>query len=221
MPVLLGRQITMAAMAVVATLTGCDVRKALLGPAKLTGKVKEVVDRTKVSPAIYSNYGITTVVLDDGTTKTDWGAEFNDGIHRHRVEVSLARLVADCQAMTGSMISLVRNESHSGPSVAQAACGIDTSSNITDSAYLGVMQTPWGRADRVRLTVGEVARVYDVNKDGVIVSEAWYKGASDAKVILKNTVIAVLPTVPSHDMYDEASLQKSFTPDQYKAAPKP
>jgi hypothetical protein len=216
MPKLLGLRLSAAVTLLATALAGCDARDVVPPRADLTDQVKAVVDRTKVTRAVYSNYGHTMVVLDDGSTKLDWGAEFNDGVHHHRVEVSMARIVADCQDMTGTMLSLTRNEKRSGSSAARSACGIDTSADITASKYLGVVNTPWGRADRIRLTVGDVARVYDVNQDGVLVGETWYKGG---KVVLQQTVLAVLPSVSSHDMFDDASLDKSFTPDQYKVLP--
>ena len=128
--------------------------------------------------------------------------------------------MADCQAVTGSGFSVNGGPPPlTGVTAARAACGIDANIPIADFADLGVVDTAWGRADRIRLTNDAISRIYDINKDGVIVGEHWYKNAPGHATVLKQTIFAVTPSVPSPDMFDDASLQKSFTPDQYKVAP--
>ena len=58
-----------AAAALVATVLaagGCDVRDALSGKAELTGKVKEVVDRTHTIRTTYSIYYSNWAVNNEG-----------------------------------------------------------------------------------------------------------------------------------------------------------
>ncbi|HEY3812902.1 MAG TPA: hypothetical protein VGL66_06725 [Caulobacteraceae bacterium] len=203
----------------VVALGGCDVRDALSGKAELTGKVKEVVDRTHTTRTSYSVYYSNWTLNNEGVGADHWTAEFHDGVH-HRVETADLRLVADCQALTGSGLSVGGGPSPlTGAAAARAACGIDANIPVTDFAYLGVVDTPWGSADRVRLTNDAISRIYDINKDGVIVGERWYKNAPGHATVLKQTIFALTSSVSSPDMFEEASLNKSFTPDQYKTTP--
>jgi hypothetical protein len=205
------------AMSVAAT--GCDVRDALSGKAELTGKVKEVVDRTHTIRTTYALYYTNLSVDRQGVATTRWVAEFNDGVH-HRVETATIRLVAECQAMTGGESVDDGSQPLMGAAAAKAACGIDANIPITDFAYLGVADTPWGRADRIRLSNDELSRIYEVNKDGVIVGENWYGATKGHPAVLKMSVLALAPNLPSPAMFDAGSLQTTFTPEQYKVAPK-
>ena len=216
-----GRQLALAASGL--ALLAASAGHSQTEPAAqtvLTGKVKEIVERTKSTRATYSIYVHNWLKLEDGTEVDEWSAEFNDGVH-HRIENPHLRVVSDCQAMAGVFVLPELNERKTGAQVAQESCGIATGVIYTDATYLGVVHTTWGGADRIQLVEKDNVRVYDVTKDGVIVGETWRRNGGDKALTLKQTVLAVVPSVPSHDMFDEASLQTSFTPDQFKVSQKP
>jgi hypothetical protein len=201
------------------TSTGAsDARSAL------RDKVWEVVQRTKTTRATYTTYVWNWIKGEDGSPPNPWRARFHDG-DRARLEGWEHRSIADCGSGRGVAISNDPKGRHAGASVGRYTCGIDTTERFKSAAYLGLVDTPWGRADRIRLVVGQTARVYDVDKEGIVVGETWYDTSPYAtrpadRVILHQTIFAVLHTVPSHDMFEERSLRKAYTPAQFQAPPK-
>jgi hypothetical protein len=186
----------------------------------LTGKVGEVVERSKTTQATYAAYTWNRVTNEGKPPREFWSAEFNAG-NLHRVESPDFRFVADCRARTGTALFLASGETITGAKVAAVDCGISTSELILASEWLGTVQTSFGRADRVRLTVGETVRTYDVGQDGVLLREVIASKAPRGQVEVEATAFAVLPTLPDANMFDAASIQRSYVPDQYKSPPKP
>ncbi len=212
--------LAVAGFALIAAASVCYSQSPPTAQTALTGKVKEVVDRSKATRATYSIYVHNWLKAQDGTELDEWSGEFNDGV-RHRIENPHLHAIADCRAITGVAVIPELNLRKTGPQVAQESCGIATNVAYTGATYLGVVLTPCGDADRIKLVEKDNVRTYDVTKEGIVVGETWRRNGGDQALTLKQTVVAVVPTVPSHDMFDEASLQTTFTPDQFRISPKP
>lgn len=82
-----------AAVLAVTLLAACDQAAP---PVELTGKVKEVIDRSKATQATYAVYNWNELPRD-GQLVQEWSAEFHSG-DKHRVETLRDRLIADCKA---------------------------------------------------------------------------------------------------------------------------
>ena len=209
------------------TQVGALVATALLGAActpptpevALTGKVKDVVDRSKTTRATYALYSWNEITRKEGPVQ-EWGAEFHSG-DQHRVETPRDRVIADCKAQTGSALSLVTGKTVEGPSVARAACGINTNKAFTAIEWKGLVQTPFGVADRVRLSDKDDIRTYDISPAGVILRTIYAQNSPDAPIGLSSEAVGVLSELPAPDMFDKASLARSYVPDRFKTAPGP
>ena len=186
---------------------------------ELTGKVKEVVDRTKTTQTTYTVY-TWNELSRDGTQVQEWAAEFHSG-DKHRVETPRDRLIADCRAQTGSGLTPATGETLEGLAVARAACGINTNKAFLAIEWQGEVKTPFGMADRVRLVDKDDIRTYDVSPSGVIVRATYARNSPDAPVELMSEAVSILSELPSPDMFDKASLTKSYVPDRFRAAPEP
>ncbi len=198
---------------------------ASCSPAQLTAngrKAVDVVARTKTARLTYAIYSWNLIAPPDAppgaAPRGDWSAEFNSG-PRHRVEVSTDRAVADCDAMTGAALHLETGAVTSGAQVAHTACGIDDNATFESQEWLGLVDTPFGKADRVRLTDAHLVRLYDIDPRGVILREVLTRRDAHQTRAVLTVAVAYEPVLPPGLSFDEASLHTSFTPDRYKQPP--
>jgi hypothetical protein len=182
-------------------------------------KVQAVIERSKKARTTYAVYQWQRITLEGALPREEWAAEFNAG-SLHRVETVPGRVVANCDTMKGSYLSLATHTVAAGSRYADAACGIDTARSLVDQNWLGVVQTPFGKANRVRLVDSDYVRTYDINDKGVIVRAVYRKNAPGKPLVLVEVAVALSSSLPSGRLFDEASLQSSFVPDKYKEAPK-
>lgn len=204
---------------VVAILAVAMLGTACAQPApevRLSGQVKAVVDRTKTTQETYAQYSWNEIVAD-GRTIQEWAAEFHSG-DKHRVETPRDRVIADCRAQTGIALSLVTGKTVEGPMVARSACGINTNKAFTSAEWQGLVRTRFGPADRVRLADKDVVRTYDISPTGVILRTTYVDGA-DRRLVLSSEAVGVLPQLPASDIFDKASLARSYVPERFKTAP--
>lgn len=133
------------------------------GPEVDAPKVQAVIERSKKVRTTYAVYQWQRITLEGAPVREEWAAEFNSG-NLHRVETVPGRAVANCETMTGSYLSLARQTVATGPRYADGACGIATWRPLVGQTWLGVVQTPFGKADRVRLVDSDYIRTYDINE---------------------------------------------------------
>ncbi len=183
----------------------------------LTGKAKEVVDRSKTTRTTYAMYSWNEVTFK-GQPVQEWGAEFHSG-DKHRVETPRDRVIADCKAQTGVALSLETGKTVEGPSVARAACGINTNKAFTAVEWQGLVRTPFGPADRVHLSDKTDIRTYDISPTGVILRSTYVQNSPEQRMGLSSEAVAVDSELPAPDMFDKASLARSYVPDRFKTMP--
>ena len=118
--------------------------------------------------------------------------------------------------MTATLLSLAEGTKSTEPNIAKAACGIAAVEPFEVSEWLGRHETRFGQADRVRVTVSNSVRTYDVLDNGALVVATYMD--HDGVVQLENRAVALLDTAQA-DIFSEASLERSAVPEQYKAAP--
>jgi hypothetical protein len=102
--------------------------------------------------------------------------------------------------------------------VANAACGINTDKPFLGMEALGRIATPYGNADRVRVTDADNIRTYDVTDDGVLVHTAYENNNSKKPITLDSETMALERALPSVDMFSETSLRTSLVPAVYRKA---
>ena len=177
-----------------------------------------MIARTRTTRATFVVYNWHRIWLNGAAPVEEWAAEFHAGPF-DRVETPRDRVVADCEKMTGSTLSLARGEQRTGPEIAAAACGIAANTPIISATWLGVFDTPCGKADRVQITDAGYVRTYDISKEGMIVATTYLKNNSDRTPALIDLASACLMALPSSAMFDGASLKNSYVPDVRKTAP--
>ncbi len=181
-------------------------------------RVGEVVVRSKTTRATYALYTWIRMAKTGEPVVEEWSAEFNAGRY-HRVETPRDRLVADCEAMTGTALRIPTGEVYSGREVAAAACGIDSNPEVALATWDGEFPSPFGKVDRIRLTNEAFIRIYDVNGDGVIVRADILYNTPGARPTLQTLSTDLFPKIPAGDMFSRESLSVSFVPEAYKAGP--
>jgi hypothetical protein len=182
--------------------------------------VRRVIERSKTTTMTYALYQWTRLTPLDAPASEKWAAEFNSGT-LHRVETPNARLIADCREKTGAYLFLTTGEIIRGEKVAEAACGINTAKPFLGMQALGRVTTPYGKADRVRVIDADDIRTYDVTDDGVLVQAAYQNNSGKRPIVLVSEAAGLEHTLPSGDMFSEASLRSSFVPARYRTAPRP
>jgi hypothetical protein len=176
----------------------------------------EVIERTKATRATYSLYSWMWVEDPDGSTRDGLSAEFHRG-NRHRVETPNARVVADCEAQTGTGLDLATGERITGRHLAQIACGINTARPIVDISWLGSEPSRFGTVDRLRVVDEANERFYAVDRDGVLVGAEIYP--LDGRGCLQSEPLAVDHSVPEGDLFSAESLDRSFVPQRFRRVP--
>jgi hypothetical protein len=181
-------------------------------------KVEAIIARSKLTRATYAVYFWDRIPHPDQPVE-EWSAEFNSG-SLHRVETSRDRVIADCAVHKGMHLSLSDGNIVSGPQVAAEACGINTNREFLAEESLGRIKTHFGGADRVRVTDSENIRTYDISDEGIILHTVYETNDARHLKVLDIEAVEVSRSLPSPDMFDEASLKASFVPEAFKVAPK-
>ena len=200
-------------------LAGCLAGSAGASAPEPDGeRARTIFDRTKTTTATYAAYQWYWVRTDDGSPHGGWGAEFHKG-KLHRVELPWQRIVADCEAGTGTMFDVTQGTISRGPEHARSACGIDSNEPILGLKWLDRVDGPFGEADRIAVHDARQERIYAVSDSGVLVAAEIFPAAPDARFCLQNEVMAVDLTLPEGDIFSEESLAGSIVPDRYRQAP--
>lgn len=186
--------------------------------AQLPPKVAAVVARTKAVRTTYSLYTWIRIARAGLPAAEEWNSEFNSGA-LHRVETPRDRVIADCEANTGSALSLATGKITTGPQIAATACGIDTNFPVVSAEWLAQQRSSFGAADVIRITGGPFIRTYVVNADGVIIRSTYQYDAPGHPLVLQTLSTALSPSLPDKAMFTQDSLSRSFVPEAYKAGP--
>lgn len=211
----MGRKIRALASAIVVLTAVAACRDS---GAQTPARVTSVVERTKANRTNYALYNWFRMPRAGGPAVEEWAAEFNSG-RFHRVETPNARVVADCEAMTGSALSVPTGEITTGRKVAVAVCGINTNFEIASAEWLGQDKSAFGAADIIRLSGGPVIRTYEVDPNGVIVRASYHNDAPGHPVALETLSTDLSAELPAEDMFTDESLSRSYVPEAYKSGP--
>lgn len=175
-----------------------------------------VLERTKTTHAIYSLFSWLWLEDAEGQGRNDWGAEFHSGA-RHRVETPEVRIVADCDAQTGTALDISTGERFTGRRFAQVACGIDTTRPMREVTWLGSGPSRFGTVERLRILSDSEERFYAVDQDGILLGAEIY--TVGGRGCLQSEPLAVERSLPEGDLFSVESLSRSFVPDRYRRAP--
>jgi len=201
-----------AALALVGVLAaGCGQK---VDPAS-SARAHAVLQRTKTNRGTYAIYNWNRLTLDGGRTKDVYGTEFNSGA-MHRVEVPGAQIVADCDARTAVTRTTADGQEHEDATSADSACGINTAKPILKMEWLGQVDTPYGKADRIRITDADDIRIYTVDADGVLLAETMARNSLGQPVFFETQAYVLRRDLPSASMFDKATLAQIFTPEAYR-----
>ncbi len=183
-------------------------------------KVAQIISRTKTVSTTYAVYFWNHGRSPSLASADEWSAEFHSG-SLHRVETPRDRVVANCAEGTGAYLNLASGLVSKGPGVAAAACGINTNRQFIAVKWMGRVQSFSIPADRIQLTDSSNIRTYDVSDDGVILASVYALRDPQKSTELETFAVSLSAVLPDKSMFDEASLQKSFVPEQFKKPPLP
>ncbi len=181
----------------------------------ITVGARAVIEATRETRADYSVFTWNWITPNATDPVEEWAAEFNHGA-LHRVETPRDRLVADCEAMTGSHMSLETGKIREGREVAQAACGVDSNVSIVAASATGPFESEWGPVRQLLINDSRFERTYVVADNGAIVAQAIVDETNTPRLVMRAT--AMTRTSPS-DIYSVASLSRSAVPVEYRSAP--
>jgi hypothetical protein len=181
-------------------------------------RARAVLDRTKTVNGTYALYSWNWVTIPGQEPTEEWSAEFHSG-DKHRVETPEYRLIADCSLATGSIFEISSGKIESGEWVAGVSCGINTNKPILELDWVGPVRTEFGPAERVRIVDSEHIREYDVSPEGWLLASTYAENTPDAHRLGKTKAVKLERALPETNMFDPASLQKSFVPAEYRVAP--
>lgn len=180
-------------------------------------EARALIALTRETRATYTVVSSNLVYHPDGTRIREWGAEFHDGIH-HRVETPRDRLVADCEAMTGTYLNLATVKIVQEASVARAACGVQANSTMLSARLDGKRQTRFGPTTHLVVIDAENIRTYDVAPDGALLGATITGRDGTKKLVMR--AIYYAPEVPTGIFFPD-SLGKSAVPANLRGAAKP
>jgi hypothetical protein len=183
--------------------------------AAIDQRAEAVIQRTRTSHANYSLFLWNHITPDDGPARDEWSAEFNRG-NLHRVETPRDRLIADCDAHTGTYFSVETKKVYKGVEIAKAACGVQANSAILSASYDGRGTGRFGRTDRITVHDPDNVRTYEVAANGALVAATIE--SKDGRVELKGWAVALEHESPA-DIFSEASLAESAVPEKYRKPP--
>lgn len=184
-------------------------------------RARPVFELTRETRATYSNYDWNWVRGGDGEKQEGgWSAEFHRGV-LHRVETPAVRIVADCEAGTGTIFFVSEGRTETRDDVANAACGINTNASIIRIEWVDSRESRFGKVDRIRVVDDREDRSYAVNEAGALVAIEIFSNQSDSNHCVQNEAVAILDSLPEEDIFSPESLKRSVVPDRYRRAPAP
>lgn len=192
---------------IAATLTLCS--PAIAGDD--TAAAWAILERTKTTNATYTIHYWNRVTIPGEQSFEEGSAEFHKG-DLHRIEMPRDRVVADCRAKTGALLSVQTGEITEGPRVAGFACGINTNVPILSIELLPDVETKFGVAQRIRITDEQEIREYSVLENGVLVRTTYAENRPGGQTLVVAEARFLEDSVPEDMMFDKASLATRYLP---------
>lgn len=180
-------------------------------------EAQALIALTRETRATYMVVSSNLIFRPDGTTVREWGAEFHDGVH-HRVETPRDRIIADCEAMSGTYLDIGKVEVIEEPGVARAACGVQANSAILSARLGGKRQTRFGPTTHLVVIDEQNVRTYDVAPDGALLG-ATIAGRDGTKK-LEMRAIYYAAKVPD-GIFSVSSLGRSAVPARLRGSTAP
>lgn len=207
-----------AGLALAAAWAGAALLPACAAEPAADKRAEAVFERTKTTRATYALYSWNWVREAGGKATPRWSAEFHRG-KLHRVETPHIRIVADCEAMQGTMLDVAAGRTESRPAIARAACGINSNVELLRLEWLGRRESRFGPVDALRILDPAEERLYVVDEAGILVAAEIFPRDPAGDYCVQQEPLAVERRLPAGDMFSAASLRKSFAADRFRRVP--
>lgn len=191
----------------------------VLGGGAADDGARAVLARTKTTSATYASYGWMTSRDGSGSNEDSWASEFHSG-DWHRIENRWRHVLANCRTHDLFEYEVATGELKRGKDADSSACGITLDGGIDSVVRLAsVKSNLYGKLDAIRVTDERRVRRYQVDTRGILVRVDWRARDGSQFPCLDQEPIAILPTLPSKNIFTEKSLAKTVTPEAYQTRP--
>lgn len=208
---LLQKVSVLAGLVVAAVVVNFQAAQARADPLE----AKAILEKTKTTTSTYSIYIWNKVTNPQQALFEEGSAEYHSG-NLHRVETPRDRIIANCREQTGAYLAVATGKLIEGPTVAAAACGINTNFPILAIELVGEVETRFGKAQRISVTDAQTVREYDVSQDGILLKTAYRENRPGGATIIVAEVVKLERDVPNRAMFDKASLARSYLLTKFK-----
>ena len=180
--------------------------------ATITDEARALIALTRETRATYTVISANQVHREGEELAHEWAAEFHDGI-QHRVETPRDRIVADCEAKTGTYFGVETLNVISESGVAGAACGVNDNATILAARTTGLRDTAFGPATHLIVVDDQFVRTYDVASDGAILGQT-IRGR-DGSLKLVSRAVYYKSSAPD-GIFSIASLARTAVPENMR-----
>ena len=193
---------------------------ALLAGSAADDGAQSVLDRSRTTTETYAAYDWMVERDLEGANGDAWTAEYHRG-HWHRVENPWRRVISNCE--TGETYSY---EVSSGlieqwTDRTNAVCGISDRTGIKSVVRLpGLTDPVFGPLDVISVSDARLTRVYQVNPKGALIRIDWAATDGSRYPCFIQHPVAYSAELPAEDIFSQASLSQTVTPENYREAPK-
>lgn len=178
----------------------------------ITDEATALIALTRETRATYSIVSANRIYREKGRVVREWAAEFHDGV-QHRVETPRDRIVADCEAKTGTYFGVESWKVFGNSGVAGAACGVSANAKILTARTDGLRDTAFGPATHLIVTDDNAIRTYDIAPDGAILGATI--SARDGRIQLVSRAVYYKAKVPT-GIFSVVSLAQSAVPEAWR-----
>ena len=179
---------------------------------------QQVVERTRTTTATYAVYLWGGSIDRAGKIEDHWSAEFHAG-DWHRMEGPDSRVVANCRTRIGYVYDVKTGMTAAAPNAYRGACGIFDPGNVTSTERLSGFGDKQRSLDFVILSDPNFVRRYVIDNRGAILESLWSAADGTTRPCIWTKALADEDTLPSTNMFTDASLTQSFVPAKYLVRP--
>ena len=201
-------------------LRGALVAVVLLAGAGSGDGAQSVLECSRITADTYAAYDWMVERDQEGANRDAWTAEFHRG-HWHRIENPWRRVITNCETGETYSYEISNGLIDQWTDKTNAVCGISDRTGIESVVRLpGLTDPVFGPLDVIRVTDARLTRTYQVNPHGALIRIDWAATDGSRYPCFIQHPVAYSAELPAEDIFSQASLSQTVTPENYREAPK-